>query len=89
MSSERGEDISSHGNPEYETITALTDIETGRKYIHKSFDELGTNNIKFLPLESLDRKINFSLKQIDEEIEKLTSAIDEKKRYQGKYMFFI
>lgn len=76
---ERGEDISSHGSPEYETITALTDIETGRKYIHKSFDELGTNNIKFLPLENLDRKINFSLKQIDEEIEKLTSAIDEKK----------
>ena len=44
---ERGEDISSHGSPEYETITALTDIETGRKYIHKSFDELGTNNINF------------------------------------------
>ena len=72
------EEVSGHGSPVYETITTLTDIETGQKFRHKSFDELDTNKVRFLPLENLDKKIDFTLQQIDKEIEKLNSAIDEK-----------
>ena len=75
---EKGEEVSGHGSPVYETITTLTDIETGQKIRHKSFDELDTNKVRFLPLENLDKKIDFTLQQIDKEIEKLNSAIDEK-----------
>lgn len=75
---EKGEEVSGHGSPVYETITKLTDIETGQKFRHKSFDELDTNKVRFLPLENLDKKIDFTLQQIDKEIEKLNSAIDEK-----------
>lgn len=75
---EKGEEVSGHGSPVYETITTLTDIEIGQKFRHKSFDELDTNKVRFLPLENLDKKIDFTLQQIDKEIEKLNSAIDEK-----------
>ena len=57
---EKGEEVSGHGSPVYETITTLTDIETGQKFRHKSFDELDTNKVRFLPLENLDKKIDFT-----------------------------
>lgn len=70
-------DISYHGSPMYEDITKITDIDTGKEYIH---DWNRVESVSFLSFDDHEDTVKSLIASQKAEIEKLQNLLEQKQK---------
>lgn len=73
----RGEDISRHGSPMYDTETTLTDIKTGKQFHHSHYDAHRLNRVDYIRFDELEHDIDNMISHTENKIDELMKEIEK------------